>query len=29
LIIASVILVWRLEIESGGHKDVPDMRLPG
>jgi drug/metabolite transporter (DMT)-like permease len=25
LIIASVILVWRLEIESGGHKDVPDM----
>jgi drug/metabolite transporter (DMT)-like permease len=29
LIISSVILVWRLEIESGGHKDVPDMRLPG
>jgi drug/metabolite transporter (DMT)-like permease len=25
LIIASVILVWRLEIESRGHKDVPDM----
>ena len=25
LIIGSVILVWRLEPESGGRKDVPDL----
>jgi hypothetical protein len=27
LLISSVILVWRLETESGGRKDAPDMSI--
>jgi hypothetical protein len=27
LVISSVILVWRLETESGGRKDAPDMSI--